>query len=291
MEERTVSTQRKLSAIMFTDLQGFSRSMGENEGVTLALVKRYGELVALNAQKHDGTIIKTIGDGFLIDFSSAVNAVRCAIDLQKDAREHNGGRSENEQMRIRIGIHIGDIVMVGDDIMGDAVNIASRIESFANAGDICISRDVYRQVEGKMDCPAIPLGSRELKNIEKSVELYLIPSGGLSRSPLRRRMNVWKKRWTGPVWKMRILAVLAVGAIIYAVSVERGFSPGGTKLDLAVQASKAFADALPGDEGKNYKQVIIQYVENGKVVAEKTERFSFDRLNEKKTQPEGKSDR
>ena len=174
MAEKDYSRKRKLSAIMFTDLKDFSKKMQADEAGTLVLLEKYNSIIKTDVKKYEGEIVKTVGDAFLVDFSSAVNAVQCALTIQEDCRFYNKGKPEETNILIRIGIHIGDVVLLENDIMGDAVNIASRIEPFADPGGICISRDVYNQIQGKLQVQTICLGAKELKNIKDRVEIYKI---------------------------------------------------------------------------------------------------------------------
>jgi len=159
---------------MFTDLKDFSKKMQKDEAGTLLLIEKYKSIVGITTKKYEGNVIKSIGDSFLVDFSSAVNAVQCALEIQEKFRDYNKDKSEDEKILIRIGIHLGDIIILGNDIIGDGVNIASRIEPFADPGGICISRDVFNQIQGKLDIQVVNLGPKELKNIKDRIEIYKI---------------------------------------------------------------------------------------------------------------------
>lgn len=158
--------KRKLSAIMFTDVKGFSREIGRDEEKTLKKVWRYEKAMKSIIKEHDGRVVKTIGDAIMGDFDSAVNAVKSAIEIQELLRK--------EDIKIRIGIHLGDVIHKAGDIFGDGVNIASRIESICEPGTIYISEDVYNQVKGKIKVQFENLGSRPLKNIESPPKVYRI---------------------------------------------------------------------------------------------------------------------
>ena len=163
---------RKLAAIMFTDVRDFSKKMGENEIAAMELLKVHDGLVRDVVAKFGGTVIKSLGDSFMVDFSSAVNAVRCAIEAQEQFWNYNQGKSEFDRIQIRIGIHLGDVITVGNDIYGDGVNIAARIESITEPTRICVSADIYNQVRNKMPIRAYGIGSIELKNIAEPVEVF-----------------------------------------------------------------------------------------------------------------------
>ncbi len=164
--------QRKLSAVMFTDIVGYSKMMEQDESATLSYLKFHKLLIYLEVEKHAGSVVKTVGDAFLADFPSAVNAVKCAVTIQRRLQEYNQTKSETRQ--VRIGIHIGDVVTADNDIFGDAVNIASRLQAIAHPGGVCISEDVHHQIKYMKEYDPIPLGPQVLKNVSHKVEAYEI---------------------------------------------------------------------------------------------------------------------
>jgi class 3 adenylate cyclase/Flp pilus assembly protein TadD len=163
---------RKLAAIMFTDMKGFSRKMQENELAAFEILRNHDSILQQVIQKHGGRIIKSVGDAFMVDFSSAVNAVKCAVEAQETFWAYNKDKSDFERIEIRIGIHLGDVIDVGNDMYGDGVNIASRIESITEPNRICISQDIYNQIKNKLLLKAARIGQVELKNIAEPVEVY-----------------------------------------------------------------------------------------------------------------------
>jgi adenylate cyclase len=172
---QTASERRRLAAIMFTDMVGYTALGQRNEELSLALVEEQRNLIRPILGKHGGREVKTIGDAFLVEFSSALEAVRCAYDIQRVIREYNLSLSEEDRrLHIRIGVHVGDVVDSQGDISGDAVNVASRIESLAEDGGVCITRHVYDQVQNKFDLPMTNLGSKTLKNVGNPVEVFKI---------------------------------------------------------------------------------------------------------------------
>src|SRR5437870_10731631 len=157
---------------MFTDLVGFTALGQRNESLALSGLDERRELLRPIFIKHSGREVKTIGESFLVDFPSALSAVRCAYEIQKTAREFNNSIVEERRVHLRIGIHLGDILEVHGDISGDAVNVASRIESLADSGGVCLTRQVYDQVQNKFEVPLTSLGNKSLKNLRAPMEVF-----------------------------------------------------------------------------------------------------------------------
>ena len=158
---------------MFTDIVGYTALTQRNESLALQLVERHWKLVRPVLTRYGGREIKTIGDAFLIEFGSALQATECAFEIQKALRDYNEiAGSALEQISVRIGIHIGDVVRAKGDVFGDAVNIASRIEPLAKGGGICISGQVFDQVRNKIPYRATLLEKAQLKNVALPVEVY-----------------------------------------------------------------------------------------------------------------------
>jgi adenylate cyclase len=164
--------ERRLAAIMFTDLVGFTALSQKNESLALSVLGEQRELLRPMFNKHGGREVKTIGDSFLVDFPSALSAVKCAYEIQKSMRELNNSLPEERKVRLRIGVHLGDIVESHGDISGDAVNVASRIESLADSGGVCLTRQVYDQVQNKFELPLRSLGAKSLKNLRAPMEVF-----------------------------------------------------------------------------------------------------------------------
>jgi adenylate cyclase len=165
--------QRRLAAILSADVVGYSRLMGLDETGTLSRLNALRrELIDPTIAAYSGRIVKLMGDGALVEFASAVDAVSCAIEIQRQLREHDAGGSEANPIQIRIGINVGDIIIEGGDILGDGVNIAARIEGIAEPGGISISEDAWRQVQGKVAANFVDAGEQSLKNIARPVRVY-----------------------------------------------------------------------------------------------------------------------
>lgn len=170
--------ERRLAAILAADVAGYSRLMGIDEEGTLASLKAYRrELVDPKIAEHRGRIVKTTGDGALVEFASAVDAVRCAIEIQRAMGERNDAIPEDRRIEFRVGINVGDIIIDDSDIFGDGVNIAARLEGLAEAGSICVSGRVQEDVQGKIDVAFEDAGDQQLKNIARPVKVYRIQVG------------------------------------------------------------------------------------------------------------------
>ena len=166
--------QRKLAAIMFTDMVGYSALSQRDDKLALELLEEHRELLRKIFAEFNGTEIKTIGDGFLVEFNSALEAAQCAIAIQRALAKRNADAPAERQIQVRIGVHIGDVIHRGGDVFGDGVNIASRIEQLAGAGGICVSMDVERQIRNAVETRFEKLAPTELKNISVPMDLFRI---------------------------------------------------------------------------------------------------------------------
>jgi class 3 adenylate cyclase len=172
--EPTQESGRSLAAIMFTDIVGYTTLAQRDEGHALRLLEDHRRSLRAIFPKYSGREIKTIGDSFLVEFPSALEAARCAIEIQRKTHLPEKTNLE-DRVALRIGLHLGDLVHTADgDIQGDAVNVASRIEPLADPGGICISDQVYAQIKNKIDNPIVKLGSRTLKNVEEPMDIYRV---------------------------------------------------------------------------------------------------------------------
>lgn len=165
--------ERRLAAILAADVAGYSRLMGKDEEATLAALKAHRkEVIDPKVAEHRGRIVKTTGDGALVEFASAVDATRCAVDIQHTMAGRNAAVPEDRRVEFRIGINVGDIIIDEGDIYGDGVNIAARVESLATPGAICLSEDTYKQIKGKLEINVNDMGEQQLKNIAQPLRVY-----------------------------------------------------------------------------------------------------------------------
>src|ERR1700730_17891860 len=172
---------RRLAAVLAADVAGYSRLMGLNEERTLANLKSFRKaLVDPAIAAHRGRIVKTTGDGMLVEFASAVDAARCAVEVQRGMATQNADIPQDVRIEFRIGIHVGDIIIDDNDIFGDGVNIAARLEGIAEPGGVCISDDAQRQVRGKVDIAFDDMGPQALKNIVEPMRAWRTPTGASS---------------------------------------------------------------------------------------------------------------
>ena len=173
----TQEVKRKLAAILSADVKGYSLLMGEDEEATVRTLNAYKETMTNFIQHHHGRVVDAPGDNVLAEFVSVVNAVRCAVEIQKELKTRNAELPENRRMEFRIGVNLGDVIEDGEQILGDGVNIAARLESLSEAGGICISGTVYDQIENKLDLKYDYLGEQNVKNIARPIRVYRVLVG------------------------------------------------------------------------------------------------------------------
>ena len=166
------SGERKLAAIMYTDMVGYTALGQRNESLSLALVGEQRKIIRPILARFSGREIKTMGDAFLVEFPSALDAVRCAYDIQRSTKEYNIPLPPESRIHLRIGIHLGDVVESQGDISGDAVNVASRIEPLSEDGGVCLTRPVYESMHNKLEVPLVSIGLKSLKNVGEPLEVY-----------------------------------------------------------------------------------------------------------------------
>ena len=165
---------RKLLAVMFTDMKDFSKKMNKDEKLAIALLKRHNAILERCSRRHGGRVIEIIGDAFLVSFDSALKAVQSATAIQHELRKYNRTKPEQEQMAVRIGLHLGDVVEMDGKLRGDTINIAARLQQIATPGHITISESVYDAIRGKIKVRTLRVGSRKVKNIKQPVMVYRV---------------------------------------------------------------------------------------------------------------------
>ena len=203
--------QRRLAAILAADVVGYSRLIREDEEGTLSAVgSAISEVFTDQIERHNGRVFKTMGDGLLAEFPSVVDAVRCAVDAQQAMKTRNQGRAADRMIEFRVGINLGDIIADGDDLHGDGVNVASRLESLAEPSGILISASSYEQVRDKLDLGFEDQGEQRIKNIDRSVRVYRVMVDGSRRSK-RRSFSNYKSWQLGGLAALCLIFVLAGG--------------------------------------------------------------------------------
>ena len=208
--------QRKLAAIMFTDMVGYSALSQRDEKLAQELLEEHRRLLREIFPRFNGTEIKTIGDAFLVEFGSALEAAQCAIEIQRTLAKRNADIAPDRRIELKIGIHIGDVVHRGGDVYGDGVNIASRIEPLAGAGGICVSMDVERQIRNAVETHFEKLAPTELKNISVPMDLFriVLPWERETRLPSEPQKRDVRQRPSIPIgWIATVvLLLIAIGA-------------------------------------------------------------------------------
>jgi class 3 adenylate cyclase len=208
-----LSVKRRLTCILAADAVGYSSQMGQDEEGTVRVLAAHRAVIDGIIAFHGGRIISTAGDSVLAEFSSAVEAVRCAVEIQEALKTRNDSLPEISRMQFRVGVNLGDVVVKNEDLLGDGVNVAARLETIAEPGGICISSSVYDQITGKLDLGFQDIGEQTLKNISRPIHAYRVSgtaAPGRAASPARS-----KTPRRGPVpW-----AIGAVGAVVIAAVV------------------------------------------------------------------------
>ena len=205
--------KRKLAAIMFADVVGYSRMMASNEERTLELLKDFENICSPIISDNEGTIIKKVGDELFCEFSSAKQAVDCSLIIQKAIQPYNDSRPKDFKLQVRIGIHIGDIVLRDGDVFGDGVNVASRIQPFASPGGICISNAVKEAISSHPNYNIISEGQQELKNILEKHSLYRVETGfeSIEKNKGYKKINV-KKIY---IWVIIPIIIILISTIFF----------------------------------------------------------------------------
>jgi len=224
-----MTAARRLAAILAVDVVGYSRLMGEDEVGTARAVREHREAASPIVAEFGGRIVKTMGDGVLLEFPSVVAAVECAIAIQKLMRERNADAPSNKQILYRIGVNLGDVLIEGEDILGDGVNIAARLEGVCEPGGVLISGAAYEHVRGRIDANFVDLGEKTLKNIARPVRAFAVRIGSESAAPAPSALA------SNKVSRRELSTQTSLPARVAAVGI-----------DVALFTSRAiFADAQP----------------------------------------------
>lgn len=244
------SVKRRLTCILAADAVGYSQQMGLDEEGTIRVLSAHRAVIDGIIAFHDGRIVSTAGDSVIAEFSSAVDSVRCAVEIQDALKTRNDSLPEHRQMRFRIGVNLGDVVVKNDDLLGDGVNVAARLETMAEPGGICISSSVYDQITGKLDLGFQDIGNQTLKNISRPIHVYRVSGAGVPLRALVAPDNpvavppAPRARSHGAMpWTIGALVVLLMGAAgaWQAGLLRFGATDGAGKTTLAMPAP-----AVPG---------------------------------------------
>jgi adenylate cyclase len=233
----TDKVRRRLTTLLCADAAGYTRLMGADEAGTLAMLRRRRAAMATLIERHEGRIVNTWGDAVIAEFASVVEAVQCAIETQQELSSHNDELPEAQRMNFRIGINLGDVMLEGDDVYGDGVNIAARLQELAEPGGILVSGPVYEQVHNKLSIGFDCLGEQRLKNVATPVTGYRVLSAGAPSRPQAApelRMNRpapsdgaesgFSRAW---VWYTRLprasAVMIAIAVFLFVINVFSGF--------------------------------------------------------------------
>ncbi len=241
--------ERRLTTILAADVVGYSRMMGADEAGTLAALKGHrAELFDPKAAQYGGRTVKLMGDGALMEFASVVDAVSFAVEVQAAMAARNEGVAEDRRIIFRIGINIGDIIVEGDDIYGDGVNVAARLEGLAEPGGICLARNVFEQVKEKLDLTFEHLGEREVKNIAEAVTIYRVvlddKAAALVTPVVRAAAEPARQLWPGAA-ALAVVLLLAAGGVLWWQPWKAEMAPVATVSVATPQADKPSIAVLP----------------------------------------------
>jgi len=238
--------KRKLTAILSADVEEYSRLMSQDEVGTIRTLTTYREAMTTLIQQYKGRVVDAPGDNLLAEFASVMEAVNCAVEIQRELAERNAEIPSTRKMEFRIGINLGDVVEEEGRIYGDGVNIAARIESLAEAGGICISGTVYDHVKNKLGFEYEYLGEQEVKNIPETVRVYRVLSfPGAAAHRVVKAKGAMKRKWRNIALAIGVVLVLAVGAVLIWNFYLR---PTSTPVEVThkTQPKEVSSKAIPG---------------------------------------------
>src|SRR5712664_614603 len=204
--------ERKLTAILCADVFGYSRLMGEDEEATLRTLSSHRKLIDSLIEQHHGRFVNSAGDSVLAEFASVVNAIQCAVEIQTTLKAENAPLPPERRMEFRIGVNLGDVMVDGEQIYGDGVNVAARLESLADPGGICISGKVHDEIRSKLALGYEDLGAQQVKNIAEPVRVLRVTleGGAATRTSAKATERSVRKHWRGGVFSLAGLALIAV---------------------------------------------------------------------------------
>jgi adenylate cyclase len=207
------SVKRRLTCILAADAVGYSKQMGQDEEGTIRVLSAHRAVIDGILTFHQGRIVSTAGDSVLAEFSSAVEAVRCAVEIQEALKTRNDSLEEHRQMHFRVGVNLGDVVVKNEDLLGDGVNVAARLESMAEPGGICISSSVYDQITGKLDLGFQDIGEQSLKNISRPIHVYRVSGAAPVVRPVPPALPAPRARNPVP-WAIAAVVAVVLGAAV-----------------------------------------------------------------------------
>ena len=235
-----LSVKRRLTCILAADAVGYSSQMARDEEGTVRVLSAHRAVIDGIIAFHGGRIISTAGDSVLAEFSSAVEAVRSAVEIQEALKTRNDSLPDTSKMQFRVGVNLGDVVVKGDDLLGDGVNVAARLETIAEPGGICISSSVYDQITGKLDLGFQDIGDQALKNISRPIHAYRVSGIAVPGRPAITRTSAIPKKGSMP-WGVAVLGAATIAGI---VAWQAGFLRFGSTD--SGSARKALAPVTPG---------------------------------------------
>jgi adenylate cyclase len=225
----TQEVKRKLTAILNADVKGYSRLMGEDEKGTVRTLNAYKEIMGNLIQHHHGRVVDAPGDNVLAEFVSVVDAVECAVEVQRELKARNAELPENRRMEFRIGVNLGDVIEDGEQILGDGVNIAARLENLSEAGGICISGKAYDEVKNKLNLGYEYLGEQTVKNISEPVRVYRV-----LMEPEAAGKVIGEKKAKPKQWKNAAIGlVVAVVVVVAVILIWKYYTPPAPKMEVA----------------------------------------------------------
>jgi adenylate cyclase len=237
----TQEVKRKLTAILSADVKGYSRLMGEDEERTARTLSTYKEVMAGLIQHHYGRVVDAPGDNVLAEFASVVDAVRCAVEIQKEVKTRNADLPENRRMEFRIGLNLGDVIEEGEKILGDGVNIAARMESLSEAGGICISGTAFDQVKNKLNLGYKYLGEQTVKNILEPVRVYRVLMEPEAAGKVIGEKKVKPRQWKRVALSLGVILIVIIAAVVAYFNLR----PSASRIEVASKEKMAFP--LPDD--------------------------------------------